>query len=119
MDSRTMNAFNVTRNRTLIERGEVADNAWTRLKGLIGHRPLKAGEGLMIQPCNSVHTFFMRFPIDVVYVSEAGEVVGLAQRLMPYRIGPIVRGASFVLELPAGTIEQTKTQRGDRVVVEQ
>lgn len=113
-----MKAHNVTRNQTLIEQGRIADNAWTRLRGLIGHRPLEAGEGLMIKPCNSVHMFFMRFPIDVVYVSDSGEVVGLAPELRPYQIGPIVREASFVLELPAGTIEDTATQLGDRVVVE-
>ncbi len=112
-----MNAHNVTRDRTLIEQGEVADTVWTRLKGLIGHRPLEAGEGLMIKPCSSVHMFFMRFPIDVVYVSEAGEVVELAPNLQPWRIGPIVRKAKFVLELPAGTIAETGTQVGDVVAV--
>ncbi len=112
-----MNAYNVTRNQTLVTRGTIADNVWSRLRGLIGHRPLEAGEGLMIKPCNSIHTFFMGFPIDVVYVSEDGEVVGLAERLVPYRIGPIVRKASFVLELPAGTIANTATQPGDRIII--
>jgi hypothetical protein len=113
-----MRAYNVTRNRTLIQQGAVAENAWTRLKGLIGHGPLEAGEGLMIRPCNSIHTFFMRFPIDVLFVAEDGEIVGLAESLRPYRIGPIVRTAQFVLELPAGTIEDTATEPGDRVTVE-
>lgn len=116
--SEVMNAYNVTRERPLIEQGEIADNFWTRLRGLIGHRPLEAGKGLMIRPCNSVHSFFMSFPIDVVYVSNSGEVVGLASELRPYRIGPIVRQAGLVLELPAGTIVETGTQVGDRVVVE-
>jgi len=113
-----MNAYNVTRNQMLIEQGALASTAWRRLRGLIGHRPLEAGEGLMIKPCNSVHTFFMGFPIDVVYISDNGEVVGLAQRLAPNRIGPIVRQADFVLELPAGAIEQTATQPGDLVRIE-
>lgn len=113
-----MRAYNVTQNCTLIERGEVADSVWTRLRGLIGHRPLEEGEGLMITPCNSVHTFFMRFPIDVVYVTAGGEVVGLAERLSPFRIGPIVRRARFVLELPAGTVARTGTRLGDRIVVQ-
>lgn len=113
-----MKAYNVTRNQTLIQRGEVADNAWTRLRGLIGHRPLEAGEGMMIEPCNSIHTFFMGFPIDVLFVSEDGTVVGLAEERAPNRIGPIVREAKFVLELPAETIAQTGTRVGDRVVIE-
>lgn len=112
-----MQAYNVTRGRPLVERGNVADNFWTRLRGLIGHRPLEPGEGLMIKPCNSVHTFFMSFPIDVVYVSDEGAVVGLALALAPYRIGPIVRKAKFVLELPAGTIKETRTQVGDEISV--
>jgi len=113
-----MNAYNVTRNQTLIEQGAIADSVWSRLRGLIGHRPLEAGQGLMIRPCNSVHTFFMGFPIDVLFVSEEGAVVGLAKKVAPYRIGPVVRQAKFVLELPAGMIEKTATQPGDRVVVE-
>jgi len=116
--NRRLKVYNVTRSCVLIEHGEVADNIWTRLRGLIGHRPLRDGEGLMITPCNSVHTCFMRFPIDVVYVTEDGEVVGLAQQLHPFRIGPIVRRARFVLELPAGTIAKTGTQIGDRIAVQ-
>lgn len=112
-----MTAYNVTRDQCLIERGRVADGFWTRLRGLIGHRPLEAGEGLMIKPCNSVHTFFMGFPIDVVYVCDAGEVVGLAPELAPYRMGPIVREARLVLELPAGTIADTGTQIGDEMEI--
>lgn len=113
-----MKVHNVTRNQYLIEDGEVADTFWTRLRGLIGHVPLEAGEGLMIEPCNSVHMFFMGFPIDVVYVSDAGEVVGLAPNLQPWRVGPIVREASFVLELPAGIVEQTGTETGDQILLE-
>lgn len=113
----TIVAYNTTRNQTLIERGTVAGSAWSRLRGLIGHRPLEAGEGLMIVPCNSIHTFFMGFPIDVLFVSPVGTIVGLAEKVAPHRIGPIVRQAKFVLELPAGTIERTATQPGDRVMV--
>ena len=117
MDGR-LRVYNVTRKRALMERGAVADGFWTRLRGLIGHRPLRDGEGLMITPCNSVHTFFMGFPIDVVYVTADGEVAGLAEELPPFRIGPIVRRARFVLELPAGTVAKTGTRVGDRIVVQ-
>ncbi len=113
-----MKAYNVTRNQILIERGRIASNPWTRLRGLIGHRPLAPGEGLLITRCHSVHTFFMGFPIDVVYVSKDGQVVGVAPHLVPQRIGPIVRGASFVLELPAGTIAVTDTRPGDHILIE-
>lgn len=112
-----MEAYNVTRDRHLIEKGKVADSFWTRLRGLIGHDPLEAGEGLMIKPCKSVHMFFMRYPIDVIYVSGSGKVVELAPELQPNRVGPVVREASFVLEVPAGTIARTGTQVGDQVIV--
>ena len=112
-----MRVYNTTRNRTLILHGQMATTRWERLRGLIGHPPLRHGEGLLIAPCRSVHTFFMGFPIDVVFVSADGEVVGLAPDLRPFRIGPIVREASFVLELPAGTIAETETQVGDRIVL--
>ena len=113
-----MNAYNVTRGQALVERGAVADTAWSRLRGLIGHRPLESGEGLMITPCSSIHTFFMGFPIDVVFVAEDGEIVRVVERVVPNRIGPISRRAAFVLELPAGTIRETGTQTGDRLIVE-
>lgn len=55
---------NATRGRTLVTNGRVADGYWTRLRGLIGSKPLEPGEGLLIVPCNSIHTHFMGFPID-------------------------------------------------------
>jgi uncharacterized membrane protein (UPF0127 family) len=102
----------------MVTRGRVADNMWTRLKGLIGSRPLEAGEGLLIVPCQSVHTHFMRFPIDVVYVDAADQVVGLHHSLPPWRFGRFHRRARFVIELPAGTVEATGTEVGDRLSIE-
>lgn len=113
-----MRAFNITRQCVLVEHGKVAQTAWTRLKGLIGHAPLHQGEGLLIHPCQGVHSFLMRFPIDVVYVSGAGQVVRTVEHLVPGRIGPIALDARFVLELPAGTITRTQTAVGDRITVE-
>jgi len=61
---------NLTQGTTVVERGRIADNAWTRFKGLIGVRELAEGDGLAIIPCSGVHCMFMSIPIDVVYVDK-------------------------------------------------
>lgn len=111
-------AYNETRQAPLVERGQAATGFWGRLRGLIGHPGLSPGEGMLISPCRGVHTFLMRFPIDVVYVNGQGRVVGLAPELPPNRVGPVVPRARFVLELPAGTIQQTGTSIGDELEVQ-
>ena len=92
---------NLTRGTTLVLAGKAADGYWSRLRGLIGHKPLAEGEGLLIVPCNSIHTHFMGFPIDVVYVDKGQQVVAFDQNMAPWRFGRIHRGARFVIELPA------------------
>ena len=107
----------LTREQTLVTGGQVARAFWSRLRGLIGSTPLAPGEGLLIVRCKAIHTHFMRFPIDVVYVTAGKEVVGIAHALPPWRVGPVCPGARFVLELPAGTAKSTDTQVGDRLQI--
>jgi len=109
---------NLTRGQTLVKAGQVADTFWMRLRGLMGSKPLIPGEGLLIMPCKSIHTHFMRFPIDVLYASAAQEVVGIDQRLRPWRFGRFYRHVRFVIELPAGTAAATGTQVGDQLKVQ-
>ena len=99
---------NLTRNTTLVTASRVADNFWTRFVGLMGAAGLAPGEGLLITRCNSIHTHFMRFPIDVLYVSRALEVVHVDRAMAPWRFGRIYRQSSFVVELPAGAAEGTE-----------
>lgn len=108
---------NLTRGQTLVHNGQVADNHWTRLKGLLGRSGLAPGEGLLLVPCNSIHMFFMRFPVDVLYVDRTLKVVGLHHTLKPWRVGQFNRRAHFVIELPAGTLAATGTQLGDQLAV--
>jgi uncharacterized membrane protein (UPF0127 family) len=82
---------------------------------LLGRRELPAGEGLIIRPCNSVHCFFMAFPIDVIYVDRDYRIVRLAPDLRPNRVGPLVMRARDVIELPAGVIAATGAQVGDLI----
>jgi len=108
---------NLTRNCTLVSAGEVADNHWTRMKGLLGRTGLAPGAGLLIVPSNSIHMFFMRFPIDVLYVDRSLRVVGLHHSLKPWRVGQMNMRSHFVIELPAGTLQATGTQVGDQLAV--
>ncbi len=83
------------------ERCTVAHRVWPRMRGLLGKRGLDPGEGLLIRPAPSIHTFFMRFPIDVVFLSRQGEVLKVAERVRPWRARSC-RHSYAVLELAAG-----------------
>ncbi len=101
----------------LADRLRVADTFWTRLRGLLGTTGLAQGEGLWIRPCNQVHMFGMRYPIDLVFLDDASQVLQVVHALQPNRVSPRVPGATSVLELPAGTIAPTGLTVGARVDV--
>lgn len=96
--------------------GRWASGFWDRLRGLMGQPQLLAGDGLILVGDRSIHSFFMRFPIDVVYANRGWQVVHLDLAMGPNRIGPFVRPAAYVLELPAGVIHNTGTAVGDQLV---
>ena len=100
--------------RVVCERCLVADNALTRMRGLLGRTGLESGEGLLIRPAGSIHTFFMRFPIDVVFVSRAGEVLKVARGVPPWRTSA-ARGAKVVIELGAGEADRNGISVGTRL----
>jgi uncharacterized membrane protein (UPF0127 family) len=108
---------NLDRGQALVASGRVANTFCSRLRGLIGRKRLEPGDGLLIAPCQSVHTHFMSFSIDVLYVDESQKVVAVDHDLQPWRFGRIQRRARFVIELPAGTAASTGTQVGDRLAV--
>lgn len=103
---------NLTRNTRLTTCMEVADGGSKRNKGLLGREGLSTGEGLWIIPCEAVHTFWMRFPIDLVYLDSKKRIRKLVNTVPPWRLSACLRAHS-VLELPAGTIRATQTQPGD------
>ena len=102
---------------TVCERCVVANKMLPRMRGLLGRRSLPAGEGLLIRPAPSVHTFFMRFPIDVVFLSRAGEVLKVSADVGPWRARSC-RGAYAVLELAAGEAERRGVAVGDHIETE-
>jgi uncharacterized protein len=110
-DSR-LRVTNVTRGTVLATTLEVADSGPKRNKGLLGRTGLAAGEGLWIVPCESVHTFFMKFPIDLVYLDRKHRIKKVCDSVPAWRLS-VCLSAHSILELPAGTIRSTGTERGD------
>ncbi len=108
---------NLSRGTVLGDAIDVADTSRKRRVGLLRHEGLGAGEGLWIVPCESVHTFFMKFAIDLVYVDRKKRVRKVRRAVPPWRLS-ICFSAHSILELPAGTIERTSTQPGDELSIE-
>ena len=102
----------------LADRLAVADTHWTRLRGLLGTQALPEGDGLWIRPCRQVHMFGMRYAIDVVFLDDTRQIVGLTPTLAPWRVSPLVRTATSVLELPAGTIARAGLREGQTITIE-
>lgn len=102
-------------DQVIVAQGRIADNFWTRFVGLQFAPELPEGHGLLITPCNSVHMFFMRFPIDVVFLTREWVVTRLLPDLQPWRVSPVVFQAHMTLELPAGTIARHGLAEGDRL----
>lgn len=101
--------------RVVCEGLTLADGPLTRMKGLLGRKSLPSGEGLLLQPAGSVHTAFMRFPIDAVFLDDDGRVLRVAADLRPWRAAGC-RGARAVLELSSGESERRGVRPGDRLV---
>lgn len=100
----------------LAERCKVAGTYFLRLKGLLGTAALAPGDGLLLTPCWAIHTVGMRYPLDVVFLDGENRVLKVVAGLSPGR-GVAYPPASKVLELPAGTVALTGTQRGDRLAI--
>jgi uncharacterized membrane protein (UPF0127 family) len=103
---------NLTRRTVLATHMELADSGPKRNKGLLGREGLAPGEGLWIVPCESVHTFFMQFPIDLVYLDRDHRIKKVSNAVPPWRLSACL-SAHSILELPAGVIRNTQTQPGD------
>lgn len=96
---------------------EIAGASTARTKGLLGRKSLAPGEGLWIVPCEAIHTFFMRFPIDLVYLDRQYRVRKVRSAVSPWRVSGCFTAHS-VLELPAGTVLATRTKKWDQLELE-
>jgi hypothetical protein len=114
---RLIKVVNTTRQRTLAEHCELANTFVSRLRGLMGRAALEPGQALLIYPENSIHMFFMRFPIDVLFLDRDDCVVALREAMPPNRSFASKWGARSTLELPAHSISATGTQIGDQLML--
>ncbi|HET9839525.1 MAG TPA: DUF192 domain-containing protein [Candidatus Angelobacter sp.] len=104
---------NETRGTVLGDHVRIADTGLTRIVGLLGERELPAGDGLLILPSQGIHTWGMRFPIDVVVLDGGWNVLALRRRMRAFRMTRIFWKAAAVLELPPGMLDSTATAVGD------
>ncbi len=109
---------NLTRDALLADSAEVADTSEKRRTGLLKHDHLDPGQGLWIVPCESVHSFFMKFAIDLVYLDRQKKVRKVRHSMMPWRLSACLTAHS-ILELPAGVLAATGTQAGDQLTIEE
>jgi uncharacterized membrane protein (UPF0127 family) len=117
--ARTLPLGRVTKQdgTVVCERCELAERALPRMRGLLGRDGLEPGGGMLINPSPSVHMFFMRFPIDVVFVDRELRVLKVVPELRPWRTAG-ARKASAALELPAGAAAAAGVAPGDQLVLE-
>jgi uncharacterized protein len=113
----TLRIRNATRGTLLATAATVADTSETRRTGLLKHSSLPRGEGLLIAPCEGIHTFGMKFAIDVLFLTRNRKVLKLRAAMGPRRISLCLRAHS-VLELPAGAAAETTTLKGDQLEFE-
>lgn len=111
-----MRIINQTTKEILAYHTFMANKFLARLKGLLGRRELPKGEALALHPCSSIHTCFMQFAIDVLFLDAAGRVMYMQENLIPWRCSPLIKGAVTVVELPSGSIRESKTGVGDQLV---
>ncbi|OGX08096.1 MAG: hypothetical protein A2Z88_07345 [Omnitrophica WOR_2 bacterium GWA2_47_8] len=110
-----MKILNLTKNTVIASDVKIADTLATRGVGLLNRRIITEDQALIIKPCQSIHMFFMRFPIDVIFVNAENNVEGIVADIKPFQLSPIFFKASYAIELKSGRIRTTKTRVGDRI----
>jgi uncharacterized protein len=105
---------NATKKTVLSDRCRFANSVFKRMVGLLNRRGLALGEGLLLDRCYGIHTFFMRFSIDVLFLDKELQVMRAVSALPPFRTC-VVKHAVYVLELPVGSVERSQTTAGDQI----
>jgi len=119
----TLRVINRTRATVVCERLELAATSRERSRGLLGRQRLEAGAGMLFAAGRFttflwMHMFFMRFPIDIVFLDRKGKVLKINHRLMPWRLSSIVFGARHALEIEVGAAKRSRTEVGDQIILE-
>lgn len=107
--------INQTKNTVVAEDLRVARSMWSRFWGLMGRRRLPEGRALLIDPCSSIHMFFMRFSLDVIFLDQEGTVVKVVEGIKPWRMA-MGGGGKKALELRAGSAATALVEPGDQLV---
>lgn len=110
-----MELVNIRNGYVLADQVKVADSFLERLLGLIGLNFFPKGSAMVLKPCKAVHTFFMRFSVDVIFLNRTGKVVKILPEVQPLSISPFVKEAWKVVELPGGSV-QNLVQNGDILI---
>ena len=108
--------LNEHKKTILASRCYSANSFFSRLKGLMGEKSLPEGTGLIITPCNSIHMFFMKFPLDAVFIDKNSRVIHIIENLRPWKVSRLIVKARSVIELPQGTVSRTGTSLGDVLI---
>jgi uncharacterized protein len=109
--------LNKTKNTVIAHKGTIADTFFSRLVGLLNRSSLSPKEALIITRCNSIHMFFMRFSIDVIFINKEDCVVGLVEGIKPFHLSPIYFKSTYAIELAEGIITQSQTSLGDEIEI--
>jgi uncharacterized membrane protein (UPF0127 family) len=118
MAAPTQLILSATSGNVICERAEIADTPWRRARGLLGRSGLGQGEGMLLEPAPSIHSAFMRFEFDAIFLDRELEVLRVVERIRPFRAYS-VRHARKVLELAAGEAERRGVQVGDTLVLKE
>lgn len=108
-----MKIYNSTQNNIIADEVKVAENFFTRSIGLLSRKSISDNEALIIKPCCSIHTFFMKFAIDVLFIGATGEIMELYENVEPWRILPIHLKSHYVIEICAGQIRAKSIKKED------
>lgn len=110
-----MRLINQTRGTVLAENTLIAGSLFKRIQGLLGRKSFDQGQALIIKPCNSIHTFFMRFPIDALFMDKNHKVIQALSEVKPFKLTKAYFQADYVIELPSGMIKNSSTAIGDQL----
>jgi uncharacterized membrane protein (UPF0127 family) len=117
MADEVVEIYNVTRQAPLADRARMADSHRSRTLGLIGSPPPGPSEALVIDPSMGIHTWFMSYPIDVVYVGKNDRVLDIDEAIPPWRFGKIRFRAIYVIEMAAGAVKERGIRVGDELKI--
>ena len=112
-----MKIINISKNTILADKAEMAGTFFKRLIGLLNRKSLDKGEALILSPSNCIHSFFMRFSIDVLFLDQCGKVITALPSFRPFRVSPIYFHSFLTIELPETTLKLTNTQPGDTIQI--